>query len=139
MNRDYCEHGLAERRATASVSVSSLLISLSGMAHFRGCPHKGDDPDYSDWAELDVPRAWKRLGNGEHLHATGGARQDRVAPGAKTASITARGERNVTRRPGQRHRDGDKPARSAASRCRPVTGQAAMSEMTASIDSGVLR
>ena len=79
MDRAYCVHGLAERRATASVGVTSLLISPRGMAHFPGCPHKGDDPDYSDWAELDVPRAWERLGNGEQLRATGGARPDRVA------------------------------------------------------------
>ena len=79
MNRDYCEHGLAERRATGSGRASGLLISPAGMAHFRGCPHKGDDADYSDWAELDVLEAWERLGNGEHLGATGGARPDRIA------------------------------------------------------------
>jgi hypothetical protein len=79
MDRDYCEHGLAERRRIASASSSSLLISPRNVAHFPQCPHKGGDPDYSDWAELDVPLAWERLGNGERLQATGGARRDRVA------------------------------------------------------------
>jgi len=44
------------------------------MAHFPGCHHKGDDPDLSKWGKLDLPQAWQRLGNGEHLHATGGER-----------------------------------------------------------------
>jgi hypothetical protein len=65
MDRDYCEHGLAERRRTASASAASLVISPSNMAHLSGCPHKGDDPDYRRWAELETPRAWERLGNGE--------------------------------------------------------------------------
>ena len=77
--RAYCEHGLAERRRTASASASMLLVSPNSMAHFPRCPHKGDDPDYSRWAELDTPNAWVRLGNGEHLHATGGARPDLTA------------------------------------------------------------
>jgi hypothetical protein len=49
------------------------------MAHFPGCPHKGDDPDFHDWGKLDIPKAWQRLGNGEHLPATGGERSDLVA------------------------------------------------------------
>lgn len=77
MDRAYCEHGLAERRRTASASM--LLISPNSMAHFPLCPHKGDDPDYSRWAELATPEAWARLGNGEHLRATGGARPDLIA------------------------------------------------------------
>lgn len=80
MNLAYCEHGLAERRQTISNSaVSLLLISPRGVAHFPGCPHKGDDPDYGHWAELDAPGAWTRLGNGERIRATGGNRPDLVA------------------------------------------------------------
>jgi hypothetical protein len=79
MDRDSCEHGLAERRRAASASASTLLISPTSMAHFPQCPHKGDDPDYSLWAELDMPRAWERLGNGEQLPATGGSRRELVA------------------------------------------------------------
>lgn len=79
MDREFCEHGLAQRRCNAAVAVSELLISPNGKAHFQGCPHKGDHPDYSRWANLDVPRAWERLGNGEHLRATGGARHDLMA------------------------------------------------------------
>jgi len=65
MDREFCEHGLVERRRNAAAKASGLLISPSGIAHFTRCPHKGDHPDYSRWAELDVPRAWERLGNGE--------------------------------------------------------------------------
>jgi hypothetical protein len=49
------------------------------MAHFPGCPHKGDDPDFSYWGSLDLPQAWQLLGNGEHLLATGRKRSDLVA------------------------------------------------------------
>jgi hypothetical protein len=78
--RAYCEHGLAERRQAASSSAASLLlISPRGMAHFPGCPHKGDDPDYDHWAELDTSGAWTRLSNGEQIRATGGNRSDLVA------------------------------------------------------------
>lgn len=71
MDHEFCEHGLIERRRDAAAVVSGLLISRNGIAHFPGCPHK-DDQDYSRWAELDTPRAWERLGNGEQLQATGG-------------------------------------------------------------------
>lgn len=74
MNREFCEHGLADRRGNASAAARELLISPKGVAHFPGCPHKGDDPDYTCWASLDTPRAWERLGNGEQLLATGGGR-----------------------------------------------------------------
>jgi len=53
-----------------------VLISPSGIAHIPQCPHKGDDPDYSRWAEIDTPDAWQRLGNGEHVRATGGSCPD---------------------------------------------------------------
>jgi hypothetical protein len=79
MDLAYCEHGLAARRQSASTAVVRLLISPNGMAHFPGCPHKGDDPDYARWAELDTTGAWARLGNGEHFRATGGRRPDLIA------------------------------------------------------------
>jgi hypothetical protein len=79
MDLSYCVHGLAERRRTASATVSTLLVSPSNIAHFPQCPHKGDDPDYTRWAEIDTPNAWQRLGNGEQLPATGGARPDLIA------------------------------------------------------------
>ena len=78
MNREFCEHGLAEQRRAVTAVAGELLISPNGMAHFPGCPHKGGDPDYSRWAKLDTPRAWERLGNGEPLQATGGERLDLV-------------------------------------------------------------
>jgi hypothetical protein len=70
---------LTERHRAASTTPVMLLISPSGMAHFPGCPHKGDDPDYDRWAELDAPGGWTRLGHGEHIRATGGNRPDLVA------------------------------------------------------------
>jgi hypothetical protein len=72
MEREFCEHGLVEKRRNAAARAGGLLISPNGIAHFSGCPHKGDDRDYSRWAELNVSRAWERLGNGEQLQATGG-------------------------------------------------------------------
>ena len=79
MNRDNCQRGLSERHAAASTAVTRLLVAPGGMAHFPGCPDKGDHQDYSQWGELDTPNAWQRLGNGESLNATGGQRLDRVA------------------------------------------------------------
>jgi hypothetical protein len=79
MNLSYCEHGLAQRRESATARVTRLLISPNRVAHFPGCFHKGDHEDYSRWAELETPRAWERLGNGERLAATGGLRPDLVA------------------------------------------------------------
>jgi hypothetical protein len=67
MDRQFCEHRLAERRGCAAAIVAKLLISPNGMAHFPGCPHKGHDADYDRWAELDTPRAWERPGNAEQL------------------------------------------------------------------------
>ena len=79
MDLEFCGHGLAGRHANASANASQLLISPNGMAHFPGCPHKGDDPDYSRWAALETPRAWERLGNGERLPATGGLQPSLIA------------------------------------------------------------
>ena len=79
MEQVFCSHGLAERRKAVAAHVPRLLISRSNIAHFPGCPHKGDDVDFRGWGELTAPRAWERLGNGERLQATGGDRPDRVA------------------------------------------------------------
>ena len=79
MDLSYCEHGLAQRRRSASADARLLLISPNKVAHFPGCFHKGDHEDYSRWARLETPRAWERLGNGEQLPATGGERLDLIA------------------------------------------------------------
>jgi hypothetical protein len=79
MNREYCEHGLQDRLRADIAAADQLLISPNGMAHFPGCPHKGDDPDYSRWAKLDMARAWQRLGNGERLQATSGEQPNLTA------------------------------------------------------------
>jgi len=81
MDRSYCVHGLGEHRRAVSASVSTVLVSPSGIAHFPQCPHKGDDPDYSRWAEIDTPNAWERLGNGDQLSATGGSCPDLIVKG----------------------------------------------------------
>jgi hypothetical protein len=92
MDRDSCEHGLAERRRTASASASTLLISPSSMAHFPRCPHKDGDPDYSRWAELDTPRAWERLGTASNCPPpVARAVTSSLCPGVRTASITGCG------------------------------------------------
>lgn len=75
---DWCEHGLNAAQKSRAAS-ATLQVSPRGMAHFPGCPHKGDDDDFSLWAELDSPSAWSRLGNGEQFPATGGARPELVA------------------------------------------------------------
>lgn len=80
MQLESCPHGLSERRADAAETATKLLIAPSGLAHFPGCPHKGDD-NYSDWGKLETPNAWQRLGNGESIKATGGSRPDRIATG----------------------------------------------------------
>jgi hypothetical protein len=79
MPLDFCVHGLQTRQKERAAS-ATLLISPRGMAHFAGCPHKGeDDHDFALWAELDTPGAWVLLGNGQHVQATGGQRVDLVA------------------------------------------------------------
>jgi hypothetical protein len=57
MECEFCEHGLVERRTRVVAISRLLLISPNGMVYFSGCPHKGDDPDYRRWAELDMRRA----------------------------------------------------------------------------------
>jgi hypothetical protein len=79
MDRQYCEHGLEERRGASSAVVSELPIAPSGKAPFPGCPHKGDHPDYSRRATLETPRAQERQANGENLGGTGGGRPDLIA------------------------------------------------------------
>lgn len=66
LDRMMCMHGLADRQ-NASERTADLLISPRGMAHFDGCPHKGDDPDYEKWGRVSEPLAWQRLGNGDHI------------------------------------------------------------------------
>jgi hypothetical protein len=77
MDREFCEHGLTERRRNAPTIARELLISPNGTAHFPGCPHKGDDPDYSRWACLDTPRAWERLGVTRQRDGTSGSPRPR--------------------------------------------------------------
>jgi hypothetical protein len=71
LDRSFCVHGLTDARDVAQ-RTATLLVSPRGMAHFEGCPHKGDDPDFSLWGQLTLGDAWQRLGNGEHFDVTDG-------------------------------------------------------------------
>lgn len=73
-----CEHSYKTERTRRSIG-ALILISASSQAHFDGCPHKGDDPNMSNWGELETENAWMQLGNGEHLQANRGQRPDRIA------------------------------------------------------------
>ena len=75
---DWCEHGLKAAQKSRAASVTSQ-VSPRGMAHFAGCPDRGDDDDFRQWAELDAPSTWSLLGYGEQIPATGRARPDLVA------------------------------------------------------------
>jgi hypothetical protein len=79
MNRDYCEHGLQDSRRAFMAAADELLIAPNGVGHFPAAGTRVDDPDYSRWAKLDMPRAWERLGNGERLQATGGEQPKLIA------------------------------------------------------------
>jgi hypothetical protein len=70
MDLSFCEHSVADRSAASADA--KLLVSPRGMAHFEGCHHKGDDPDYSLWGELKELRAWQRLGDGERFEVVDG-------------------------------------------------------------------
>src|SRR4051795_13531635 len=70
-----CDHCRTKGRADPrNEGVVTLQISPTGFLHFEGCPHKGDDEDFKEWAYLDTPQAWQRVGNGERLPATRGSK-----------------------------------------------------------------
>ena len=77
LDRSTCIHGLRDRQ-TARERQAVVLISPQGMAHFDGCPHKGDDPDFSKWGRLDGNDAWQRIGNGESIDTVDSAGQEFV-------------------------------------------------------------
>lgn len=89
LDREQCEHGLAERQAQAQRH-AGLRVSPRGIAHFDGCPHKGDDHDYERWGELPDPSAWQRLGNGEHPEVQDG-RGERLVVTARCADCVEHG------------------------------------------------
>ena len=57
---DQCVHGLAEQRRKAAVS-ALVRVSPTHTAHLDGCPHKGDDDDYTGWGEITQPGSWLHL------------------------------------------------------------------------------
>lgn len=70
--RSQCPHGRAEASQARSIQARELLVSPAGLAHFPGCPHKGEDDDYSRWGVINLENVWTRIGNGEQIQATGG-------------------------------------------------------------------
>lgn len=78
---DHCPHGATAARNDRMASSRLVLVSPTGTAHFPGCYHKGDDPDFSQWGEIDGPGIWQRLGNGDKIPVTGGSNMRLVARG----------------------------------------------------------
>lgn len=78
LERAMCVHGLRAEQ-TARERRAGLLISPRGIAHFDGCPHKGDDPDYSKWGRLSDDNSWQRLGNGESIETVDSSGRELVA------------------------------------------------------------
>ena len=77
---DQCPHGRPGDGKSRREHVGEILVSPTGYAHLPGCMHKGnEDNDYSEWGLIDTPGAWARLGNGEHIQATGGANTNLIA------------------------------------------------------------
>jgi hypothetical protein len=71
MDRAYCPHAAADR-LTRRMRASFIRVSPRGIAHFDGCPHKGDqDTDYSRWGTVGSD-SWQAIGNGRPVQATGG-------------------------------------------------------------------
>lgn len=66
LDRSTCVHGLRDQQLTRERH-GVLLISPRGMAHFEGCPHKGEDPGFERWGRLTEQGLWQRLGNGERI------------------------------------------------------------------------
>lgn len=62
---DQCEHGRPTLSRMAAPKV--LDVSPTEMAHLPGCPHKGDDPNFSHWGLItqETAAAWQALGNGQ--------------------------------------------------------------------------
>lgn len=80
-----CVHGRksderAAREARKKRAKSATLqVSPRGVAHFKGCPHKGDDPDFRERVEVADAGAWESLGDGEQFPAYGSAVKSHVA------------------------------------------------------------
>ncbi len=72
----YCVHGRQARDAERARRVGWLEVSPARVAHYPGCPHKRDDPDFSRWGEIreNPAAAWDRLRNGDVVPADAGAR-----------------------------------------------------------------
>lgn len=78
---DQCEHGARTKTRFKAQSVGMLEVSPAHMAHYPGCPHKGDDSDRKGWGEIrHAPdSAWQQLGNRQPVTSDAGARPGLVA------------------------------------------------------------
>ena len=72
---DHCKHG-AKTASDARVAAATVIqVSPTGTAHFPGCFHKGTDPDFSKWGEIEGEGIWLRLANRERVPVTSGVRR----------------------------------------------------------------
>lgn len=87
MERDWCVHGLADRKTHQQPThvTDELLVSPAGLAHLDGgngttaCEHKVVGDFQRRGALIGIKDAWQRLSNNEHIKCNGGARTDLVA------------------------------------------------------------
>lgn len=78
LERSMCVHGLHDHQI-AREQAAPVRVSPRGMAHFDGCPHKGDDPNYDLWGQVNEKGAWQRLGNGESIRVVDATGHELVA------------------------------------------------------------
>ena len=78
---DQCIHG--QPAPVARGVAARLEVSPRHMAHYPGCPHKGDSDDFSGWGliTVDTANAWTAIGNGHPVATDGGDRVGHVGDG----------------------------------------------------------
>lgn len=76
---EHCTHGRKAAGDARLAAATLIQVSPTGTAHFPGCSHKGDDPDFSKWGEIEGTGTWQRLANKEEVPATTDGRRKLVA------------------------------------------------------------
>ena len=69
---EHCPHGVKTAKDARVAGATVIQVSPTGTAHFLGCFHKGDDPDFSKWGEIEGAGTWQRLANKEQVPVTSG-------------------------------------------------------------------
>jgi hypothetical protein len=72
---EHCTHGAKAAGAERVAAAKVIEVSPTGTAHFPGCSHKGADPDFSKWGEIEGDGIWQRLANKELVPITSGGRK----------------------------------------------------------------